>query len=132
VLDNATKMASQCQILRVFGTESESEVAFAGLSELAQPLLPDFELLPAQQRDILRSVLGLSEADSSGTLPVLMAITAFLAAGRQAGPRLFLVDDAQWLDAATAEALLFAARRLADVPVGTLVRAARHDQRLPC
>ncbi len=118
VLDKAAQMAGQCKILRVFGTESESEVAFAGLSELAQQLLPDFELLPAQQREILRSVLGLSEADSSGTLPVLMAITALLAAGTRAGPRLFLVDDAQWLDGATAEALLFAARRLADVPVG--------------
>jgi hypothetical protein len=118
VLDQAAQMAGQCHMLRVFGTESESEVAFAGLSELAQQLLPDIELLPAQQRDILRSVLGLSEEDSSGTLQVLMAITAVLAAGTQAGPRLFLVDDAQWLDGATAQALLFAARRLADVPVG--------------
>ena len=105
-------------MLRAYGTPPESEVAFSGLSELVQPLLADLAGLPARQRDTLRSVLALSDAAVHDTLAVFVAVTSLLASGTEARPRLCLVDDAQWLDAASASALLFAARRLAERPVG--------------
>jgi len=118
LLDVVADRPEKRQVLRVCGTPSESEVAFSGLSELAQPLLANLAELPPRQRDVVRSVLALSEGASHGALAVFVAVTSLLASGIESVPRLCLIDDAQWLDAASADALLFAARRLTERPVG--------------
>jgi DNA-binding CsgD family transcriptional regulator len=118
LLDAVAERPGAGHVLRVCGTPSESEVAFSGLSELAQPLLANLADLPAHQADALRAVLTLSDGTVSGALAVFVAVTSFLASGAESLPRLCLVDDAQWLDAASADALLFAARRLTERPVG--------------
>jgi DNA-binding CsgD family transcriptional regulator len=118
LLDAAAEHPGMRQVLRVCGTPSESEVAFSGLSELAQPLLANLAGLPARQRDVVRSALALSEGAAQGALAVFVAVTSLLASGTESLPRLCLIDDAQWLDAASADALLFASRRLAERPVG--------------
>ncbi len=122
LLDELPGRPGAGQVLRAYGTQSESEVAFSGLSELAQPLLAGLVALPARQRDTLRSVLALADAASEvaapDTLAMFVAVTSLLASGVESRPRLYLIDDAQWLDAASAGALLFAARRLAERPAG--------------
>jgi DNA-binding CsgD family transcriptional regulator len=118
LLDAVAEHSGAGQVLRAFGTPSESEVAFSGLSELTQPLLADVAALPARQRDTLRAVLALSDGDTRGALAVFIAVTSLLASGVESRSRLCLIDDAQWLDAASADALLFAARRLTERPVG--------------
>jgi DNA-binding CsgD family transcriptional regulator len=120
LLDAVAGRPGTGRVLRVCGTPSESEVAFSGLSELAQPLLASLADLPAHQAGTLRSVLALSDGPDSGALAVFVAVTSFLAVGAEPVPLLCVVDDAQWLDAASADALLFAARRLTERPVGFL------------
>jgi DNA-binding CsgD family transcriptional regulator len=118
LLDELAGRPGAGQVLRVCGTPSESEVAFSGLSELAQPLLTSLAELPPRQRQVMRSVLALEEGADHGRLAVFIAVTSFLSVGAESSRRLCLVDDAQWLDATSADALLFAARRLAGLPVG--------------
>src|ERR1022692_588794 len=67
LLDAVAERSGAGQVLRAFGMPSESEVAFSGLSELAQPLLADVAALPARERDTLRSVLALSDGDTRCT-----------------------------------------------------------------
>jgi predicted ATPase len=69
LLDAVAQRSAAGQVLRAYGTPSESEVAFSGLSELAQPLLPDLAALPARQRETLRSVLALSRAALAADRP---------------------------------------------------------------
>lgn len=118
LLDELAGRPGAGQVLRVCGTPSESEVAFSGLSELAQPLLGSLEALPDRQRQAMRSVLALEDGADQGRLAVFIAVTSFVSVSAESSPLLCLVDDAQWLDGASAEALLFAARRLASRPVG--------------
>jgi predicted ATPase len=88
LLDAVAERSGAGQVLRAFGTPSESEVAFSGLSELAQPLLADVAALPARQRDTLRSVLALSDGDTRGALAVFVAVTSLLAYGVESRSRL--------------------------------------------
>ncbi|MFG2084907.1 MULTISPECIES: ATP-binding protein [unclassified Spirillospora] len=124
-------------VLRVTGIEAESAIAYAGLNQLLWPVRDQLDALPSPQAAALRSALGgpgTASAepgrDSFTTGLAVLTLFADLAdssglAGEN-GPVLVLVDDAQWLDTATAEALLFAARRLAAEGV-VMLFAARDD-----
>ncbi|BCJ32230.1 helix-turn-helix transcriptional regulator [Actinocatenispora sera] len=110
------------RVLRAAGVESEVELPFAGLHLLLRPVLDRVGTLPEVQATALRGALGLAAGngtDSDGFLVGLAALSllAELAADR---PLLVLVDDAQWLDRASAAALLFAARRLDADSVGMI------------
>jgi DNA-binding CsgD family transcriptional regulator/tetratricopeptide (TPR) repeat protein len=96
------------RVLRGAGVESEAELPYAGLDLLLRPLRDRIEGIPAVQAAALRGALGLGAAVDD-TFLVGLAVLSLLA---ESGPLLCLVDDAQWLDRASAEALLFAARRL--------------------
>jgi DNA-binding CsgD family transcriptional regulator len=100
------------------------ELAFAGLHLLCAPLLDRLEGLPGPQRDALGIAFGLREGNAPDRFLVGLAVLTLLSEVAEERPLLCVVDDAQWLDTASAQELVFAARRLLAEPVG-LVFAAR-------
>ncbi|MEU9335481.1 AAA family ATPase [Streptomyces sp. NPDC048290] len=100
------------RVLRVRGIEHEADLAFAGLLQLVWPVQQRLDALPEAQAHALRSVLGSGEHRGTDRFLTGLAVLTLLAELAEDGPLLCLVDDAQWLDQASAEALLFAARRL--------------------
>ncbi len=124
LLDYLTGRASGCRVLRAAGVQSEMELAFAGLHQLCAPMLDHAEALPGPQREALLTVLGLSAGPVPDRFLVGLAVLGLLSETAGDRPLVCVVDDQQWLDQASAQALGFAARRLAADPVG-LVFAAR-------
>src|SRR6516162_6856354 len=113
-----------CQVARAVGVQSEMELAFAGLHQMCAPMLGHAERLPVPQREALRIAFGLAAGPPPDRFLVGLAVLSLLSemAGEQ--PLICVVDDQQWLDRASVQALGFAARRLGADPVG-LVFAAR-------
>ncbi|WP_149261693.1 helix-turn-helix transcriptional regulator [Actinomadura sp. K4S16] len=106
------------RLLRVVGIEAETGIAFAGLNQLLWPVRDEVCALPAPQASALGVALGKVDPASGAAVQDrftigLGVLTLLADLADQDGPVLCLVDDAQWLDTATQEALLFAARRLA-------------------
>ncbi|HEY3881141.1 MAG TPA: AAA family ATPase [Trebonia sp.] len=99
-------------VIRSAGIEEESELPFAGLHLLLRPVLDRVGALPEVQADALRGALGLAKAGPPDRFLVGLAVLSLLAECAASRPLLCVVDDAQWLDRASADALLFAARRL--------------------
>src|SRR5215469_8452966 len=124
LLEYVAGAAANMRMARAVGVESEMELAFAGLHLLCAPLLDRLERLPAPQRDALGAALGLREGGAPDRFLVGLAVLTLLSEVAADRPLLCVVDDAQWLDAASAQVLAFAARRLLAEPVG-LVFAAR-------
>jgi len=124
LLDYLARRASGCRVARAAGVQSEMELAFAGLHQLCAPMLDHLERLPEPQRAALRTAFGISAGPAPDRFLVGLAVLGLLSevAGEQ--PLLCVVDDEQWLDRASAQALGFVARRLAAEPVG-LIFAAR-------
>jgi DNA-binding CsgD family transcriptional regulator len=116
--------ASECKVARVAGVQSEMELAFAGLHLLCAPMLDHLDRLAAPQREALRTAFGLSVGPPPDRFLVGLAVLSLLAEVAGERPLVCVIDDEQWLDRASAQALGFAARRLAADPVG-LVFAAR-------
>jgi DNA-binding CsgD family transcriptional regulator len=112
LLEYLVEQASGCRVARAAGVESEMELAFAGLHQVCAPLLDRLERLPGPQRDALRTAFGLSAGNAPDRLFVGLAVLGLLAEAAEEQPLLCVVDDAQWLDQATAQALGFVARRL--------------------
>ena len=124
LLEYLVEAASGLTVVRAVGVESEMELAFASLHQLCAPLLDRIERLPAPQRQALEVVFGLrAEAAPDRFLVGLGVLTLFSDVAEER-PLLCVVDDAQWLDHASALTLAFVARRLLAEPVG-LVFAAR-------
>ena len=113
-----------CRVARAAGVQSEMELAFAGLHQLCAPMLGRAERLPAPQRDALQTAFGLAAGPPPDRFLVGLAVLSLLSEVAGERPLICLIDDEQWLDQASAQALGFAARRLAADPVG-LVFAAR-------
>ena len=109
------------RLLRGRGYESETEIPYAGLLAIVRPLLDLAESLPDQQAAALRSALALGPPTPHDRFAVPVALLALLAAAAEDQPLLVAVDDAHWLDPATREALLFAARRLEAEGVGVIL-----------
>ena len=130
LLDYLARQASDagCRVARAVGVQSEMELAFAGLHQLCSPMLDHLDHLPAPQRDALRIAFGLAAGPSPDRFFVGLAVLSLLSEVAGQCPLVCLVDDEQWLDQASAQALGFAARRLAADPVG-LVFAARDPGR---
>jgi DNA-binding CsgD family transcriptional regulator len=117
LLDWAVGSAAGLRVARVAGVESEMELAFAALQQLCAPMLDKLEGLPDPQRAALGVAFGLSAGAAPDRFLVGLAVLSLLseAAGQQ--PLLCVVDDAQWLDRASALVLGFVARRLLADPV---------------
>ena len=125
LLEYVVGAAAGMRVARAVGVESEMELAFAGLHLLCAPLLGRLEGLPVPQRDALGVAFGLREGAAPDRFLVGLAVLTLLSEVAEAErPLLCVVDDAQWLDRASAQVLGFAARRLLAEPVG-LVFAAR-------
>ena len=104
--------ASGCRIARAAGAESEMELAFAGLHQLCAPFLDRIECLPDPQRAALGAAFGLRDGDAPDRFAVGLAVLSLLSDAARERPLVCVVDDAQWLDRASAQALAFVARHL--------------------
>ncbi|HEV3289127.1 MAG TPA: ATP-binding protein, partial [Streptosporangiaceae bacterium] len=126
LLDDLAGQASGagCGVARAVGVQSEMELAFAGLHQLCAPMLSGAASLPLPQHDALRTAFGLAAGPPPDRFLVGLAVLSLLSEVAGDRPLICLVDDAQWLDRASAQALGFAARRLGADPVG-LVFAVR-------
>ncbi len=124
LLEHLMQRASGCTIAQAAGTESEMELAYAGLQQLCAPFLDRLGRLPSPQRDALGTAFGLRDGDAPDRFLVGLAVLSLLSAVAEERPLVCIVDDAQWLDAASAHALVFVARRLGAESVG-LVFALR-------
>src|SRR5580692_11253698 len=124
LLDYLAGRASGCLVARAAGVQSEMELAFAGLHQLCAPMLDHAESLPVPQREALQTAFGLSAGPVPDRFLVGLPVLGLLSETAGERPVVCVVDDQQWLDHASAQALGFAARRLAADPVG-LVFAAR-------
>jgi DNA-binding CsgD family transcriptional regulator len=120
LLTYAAELGAGMSVLRTTGVEVESDIAFAGLYGLLRPIVDELGELPEMQAAALSGALGLGPSLGSDRLLVSAAALSLLAAAADDGPLLCLVDDAQFLDAASAEALVFTARRLAAESVAML------------
>ncbi|GAA2844584.1 LuxR family transcriptional regulator [Streptosporangium fragile] len=124
LLGYAADAADGMRVIRGTGVESEAELPFAGLHLLLRPVLDRAAALPAPQERALRAAFGLASVEAGDRLLIGLAVLSLLSELAEDGPLLVLVDDAQWLDRASVDALLFAARRL-DAEGVTVLFAAR-------
>src|SRR5918997_2591857 len=112
LLRYCARQASSFRVARVAGVESEMELAFAGLHQLCAPMLDRIGALPEPQQAALGVALGLASGAAPDRFLVALAALSLLAEVAAERPLLCFVDDAQWLDAASAQVLGFVARRL--------------------
>src|SRR3954452_138375 len=131
LLQYAAGHASGFRLVQVTGAEAEMELPFAGIHQLCAPVLDQLEALPQPQRDALNVALGLASGDVPDRFLVGLAVLGLLSAAAEDRPLLCLVEDAQWLDAASALILGFVARRLLAESVAIVVALrepnTRHD-----
>ena len=116
-------------VVRALGVESEAELQFSGLLELLRPFLQHLPQIPPQQAKALRSALGLCDPEAHDRFTIGAATLSLLAAAAESNPLLVVVDDAQWLDCATTDALLFAAKRLVADSVAILFAVRENEGR---
>ena len=127
LLDSLAARAAGMRVLRARGIESEAQVPFAGLLELLRPALGSLNRIPRPQAGALESALALRPSSAQDRFAVGAATLSLLAAYAEESPLLVLVDDVQWLDGSSSEALLFAVRRLVADPIA-VVLAVRADE----
>jgi hypothetical protein len=112
LLESAIEAGADFRVARTVGVEGEMELAFAALHQLCSPNLDDIDHLPDPQRDALEVALGLSAGRPPNPFLVGLAVLNLLSEAAEEQPLLCVVDDAQWLDRASAPVLAFVARRL--------------------
>ena len=112
LLHFVAERAGDWRILTADGVESEMELVYSGLHRLCAPLFDRLDRLPVPQRDALGTVFGLTAGPAPDRFLVGLATLTLLAEAADEQALLCLVDDAQWLDGASAQVLSFVARRL--------------------
>ena len=112
LLDYAIEAGADFRVARTVGVDGEMELAFAALQQLCAPILDLRDRLPDPQRDALKVAFGLSAGRAPNPFLVGLAVLGLLSDAAEERPLLCVVDDAQWLDAASARTLAFVARRL--------------------
>jgi DNA-binding CsgD family transcriptional regulator len=131
LLEWAAEHADGMRVLRATGIESELELAFSGLAELSLPVLEHVEEIPSPQRHALRAALALEDGRSGDRFVLALATMSLLQAAARRRPVLVLVDDAQWLDRSSADAIAFVIRRLHHGPIGVVVTTRSGEFDLP-
>ncbi len=136
LLEYLAQSMSGCGSARAAGVESEMELAYAGLQQLCAPFLERVEHLPGPQRNALGTAFGLRDGDAPDRFLVGLAVLSLLSDVAEDRPLVCIVDDAQWLDLASAQALAFVARRLGAESVGLVFAVRepsgeRHFEELP-
>jgi DNA-binding CsgD family transcriptional regulator len=123
LLEYAIESASGLRVVRVAGVESEMELAFAAVQQLCAPMLDKLDALPDPQRAALGVAFGLETGAAPDRFLVGLAVLGLLSEAAEQQPLLCVVDDAHWLDRASAQVLAFVARRLLADPVALVVAA---------
>jgi DNA-binding CsgD family transcriptional regulator len=121
LLEYAAERAAGCRLLRAAGVESEMELPFAGLHQLCAPLFDGIDGLPEPQRDALDAAFGRRAGARPDRFALALGFLSLISAAAEREPVVCLIDDAHWLDASSAQALGFVARRIRDTPVGLLL-----------
>jgi DNA-binding CsgD family transcriptional regulator len=129
LLRYAAEQARAFRVARVTSAEAEMELPFAGIHQLCAPLLDELNALPQPQQDALNVALGLASGEIPNRFLVSLAVLGLLSAAAEETPLLCLVEDAQWLDVASAQVLGFVARRLLAESVAILVAARKPTTR---
>jgi DNA-binding CsgD family transcriptional regulator len=129
LLADTADRADDMHVLRARGVESESDLPFAAVQGLLRPALDRLDALPAPQARALATALGLAEGPPPERFLVYSACLGLLSELAEARPVLCLVDDAHWLDGASADALTFVARRLGREGIVLLFGAREGDER---
>jgi DNA-binding CsgD family transcriptional regulator len=127
LLDYAARQATGMRLLRARGIESEARIPFASLLELIRPALPMLGKIPGPQAAAMESALALRPGSGHERFAVGAATLSLLAAYAEDAPLAVVIDDAHWLDGSSAQALLFAFRRLVADPIAVLI-AVREDE----
>jgi hypothetical protein len=130
LLEYVIASAADLTVVRAVGVESEMELAFAALHQLCVPVLDRLERLPGPQCDALRVTFGLSEGPVPDRFLVGLALLSLLAEAAEERALVCVVDDAMWLDTASARALAFVARRLFAESVVLLFATRQPDDEL--
>ena len=112
LLDYAARRATPMRVLSASGVEAEADLAFAGLHQLLRPVLGSLAELPDIQSQALAGALGMAPSTNTDRLLISVAVLGLLAVAAEDRPMVCVVDDAQWLDRPSADALVFSARRL--------------------
>ena len=112
LLSEAFGAAPGLRVVRAAGVESEMELPYAGLQQLCVSMLDHLGHLPKPQADALRTAFGLIEGPAPDRFLVGLAVLSLLSEAAAQGPLVCVVDDCQWLDRTSAQALAFAARRI--------------------
>ncbi|WP_433288227.1 helix-turn-helix transcriptional regulator [Pseudonocardia sp. CA-142604] len=104
--------SADCRVVRATGVQAEMELAFAGLHQVCAPMLDQLAFLPDAQQEAVSTAFGLSAGNPPDRFLVGMAVLGLFAEAARERPLVCVVDDAQWLDRASAQVLGFVARRL--------------------
>jgi DNA-binding CsgD family transcriptional regulator len=133
LLDYVSERVTSWHVAGAVGVESEMELAYSGLHQLCAPMLDRLDLLPVPQRDALATVFGLSANPPPDRFLVGLATLTLFAEVAEQQPLVCIVDDAQWLDHASAQVLGFVARRLLAERIAVVcgARTGSGDEVLP-
>lgn len=121
LLEYVSGRASDCRVVAVAAVEAEKELPFATLHQLCAHSLDRLQLLPAPQRDALEVTFGIGTGPAPERLLVGLAVLGLLSELAAERPLVCLVDDAHWLDRASAQVVGFVARHLRAQPVALVV-----------
>jgi predicted ATPase len=130
LLAYAADAASGLRVARAAGVDSEMELAFAGLHQLCGPLIDRRDRLPEPQREALETAFGLTAGQPQDRFLVGLAVLSLLAEVAAEQPLVCVVDDLQWLDRASVDALAFVARRLYAESVALILATREIDDEL--
>jgi DNA-binding CsgD family transcriptional regulator len=130
LLEYLAERAAGCRVARVGGVQSEMELAFAALHQLCAPMRDRLDHLPAPQRDALGTALGLIAGDASDRFLIGVAVLSLLSEVAEERPIVCLVDDAQWLDRASAQVLAFVGRRMSAESVALVFAVRERSEEL--
>src|SRR3954447_8629292 len=111
LLDYLLERAAGCRVARAAGVESEMELPFAGLQRLCSPYLDRLAELPVPQQEALGTAFGLRHGVAPDRFLVGLAVLTLVSEVAEERPLICVVDDAQWLDQASAQTLEFVGRR---------------------
>jgi DNA-binding CsgD family transcriptional regulator len=129
LLEYAVEQAQRMTVIRALGVETEAELEFSALHELCNPLLDVLTEIPERQAEALRGALGIASVEIADQFTIGAATLSLLAAAAEKRPLLAVIDDAQWLDRSSADALVFASRRLKADRVCVLFACRTGDER---
>jgi hypothetical protein len=120
LLEHLIARASGFHVVRAVGVEGEVDLPYAGLHQLSRSMLAKIGVLPGPQRDALRVAFGVTPGEAPDRYIVGLAALSLMSEVAATNPLLCVVDDAQWIDTPTMQALAFVARRLGADSVGLL------------